>query len=275
MLREASHLREGIVEGRRDLHMNPEFGFREFHTSKNVAAVTERLGHGVRRKVGRTGVVCDIGDDGGPWFALRPDMGDLPVAEANGAPCRSQNEGVMHACGQDSHVAMALGAATLIARHELPGKVRFIFQPSEETADEQGISGAPRMIEDGAMEPVDIINALHVDPSTRVGEIHVSAGASSGGVDSWFGRILGKGGHGAKLHETVDPFHRAAHAMIAPNSVVSRRLGMLMQSDPRLLHHPRLDLDISGLPIGAAVLAEAALRFFRTAGNGIDEGGPA
>jgi amidohydrolase len=119
---------------------------------------------------------------------------------------------------------MALGAANLLARRTLPGRVRFLFQPSEEVGDEQGISGAPRMIEDGAMEGVDMVIALHVDPATPVGDIHVSQGPSSGGVDSWFGRIIGKGGHGAKPNETIDPFYLAAHVIIALNAIVSRRL---------------------------------------------------
>ncbi len=140
------------------------------------------------------------------------------------SPTSPKLDGTMHACGHDSHTAMALGAANLLARRAFPGRVRFLFQPSEEVGDEQGISGAPRMIEDGAMQGVDMVIALHVDPATPVGDIHISEGPSSGGVDSWFGRIIGKGGHGAKPNETIDPFYLAAHVMIALNAIVSRRL---------------------------------------------------
>jgi amidohydrolase len=130
----------------------------------------------------------------------------------------------MHACGHDSHTAMALGAATLLAREKFPGRVRFLFQPSEEAGDEQGISGAPRMIEDGAMEGVNMVIALHVDPSTPVGDIHISDGPSSGGVDSWYGRIFGKGGHGAHPFKAVDPFYISSHVMMALYAIISRRI---------------------------------------------------
>ncbi len=224
MLREAYQLQEEIIEWRRDFHMHPELGFQEFRTSDRVAEELSRLGYRVRRNVGRTGVVGELGTEDGPCIAIRADMDALPIAEANNVPYRSQSPGTMHACGHDSHTAMALGAATLLAARKPPGRVRFLFQPSEETADEQGISGAPRMIEDGAMEGVDMIIALHVDPSAPVGDIHISDGPSSGGVDSWYARIIGKGGHGAKPNETLDPFLLAAHVVFALNGIVSRRL---------------------------------------------------
>jgi amidohydrolase len=224
MLKEAHHLQEEIIEWRRDFHIHPELGFHELRTSERVAEELTRLGYRVRRNVARTGVIGDIGDEAGPCIAIRADMDALPIEEANEVPYKSQNHGTMHACGHDSHTAMALGAATLLAKQTFPGKVRFLFQPSEEVGDEQGISGAPRMIEDGAMEGVDMVIALHVDPSSPVGEVHVSDGPSSGGVDSWYGRVIGKGGHAAKPNETVDPFYLAAHVMLALNAIVSRRL---------------------------------------------------
>jgi amidohydrolase len=224
MLKQSHRIQEEIIEWRRDFHMNPELGFHELRTSARVAEELERLGYRVRRNVGRTGVVADMGEEDGPCIAVRADMDALPILEANDVPYRSQNDGVMHACGHDSHTAMALGAATLLAKERFPGKVRFLFQPSEEVGDEEGVSGAPRMIEDGAMEGVDMVIALHVDPATPVGDIHISDGPSSGGVDSWYGRIIGKGGHGAKPNETIDPFYLAAHVVIALNAIVSRRL---------------------------------------------------
>ncbi len=224
MLKQSYHIQEDIIEWRRDFHAHPELGFKEFRTSAKVADELEKLGYRVRRSVGRTGVVADLGDDSGPCIAIRADMDALPILEANDVPYKSQNAGTMHACGHDSHTAMALGAATLLAKEKFPGKVRFLFQPSEEAGDDEGISGAPRMIEDGAMQGVNRVIALHIDPATPVGDIHINDGPSSGGVDSWYGRILGKGGHGAAPHETVDPFYIAAHVMIALNAIVSRRL---------------------------------------------------
>lgn len=224
MLKQSHRIQEEIIEWRRDFHTNPELGFHEFRTSARAAEELEKLGYRVRRNVGRTGVVAEMGEENGVCIAVRADMDALPIHEANDVPYRSQRDGVMHACGHDSHTAMALGVATLLAKENFPGKVRFLFQPSEEVGDEEGVSGAPRMIEDGAMEGVNMIIALHVDPATPVGDVHISAGPSSGGVDSWYGRILGKGGHGAKPNETVDPFYIAAHVIIALNAIVSRRL---------------------------------------------------
>ena len=224
MLKQSYHIQEEIIEWRRDFHAHPELGFEEFRTSAKVAEELEKLGYRVRRNVGRTGVVADFGVDNGPCIAIRADMDALPILEANDVPYRSQNDGTMHACGHDSHTAMALGAAVLLAKEKFPGKVRFLFQPCEEAGDEEGISGAPRMIEDGAMQGVDAVIALHVNPATPVGDVHISEGPSSGGVDSWYGSILGIGGHGAAPHNTVDPFYIAAHVIIALNAIVSRRL---------------------------------------------------
>ncbi len=224
MLKQSYHIQEEIIEWRRDFHMHPELGFHELRTAARVAEELEGLGYRVRRGVGRTGVVADFGEEGGRCIAIRADMDALPIVEANDVLYKSQNDGTMHACGHDSHTAMALGAATLLAQERFPGKVRFLFQPSEETGDEHGISGAPRMIEDGAMEGVNMIVALHVAPATRVGDVHISGGPCSGGAASWYGRIIGKGGHGAKPELAVDPFYIATHVMMALNAVVSRRI---------------------------------------------------
>jgi len=109
-------------------------------------------------------------------------------------------------------------------KEEFPGTVRLLFQPSEEVADEEGVSGAPRMIDDGAMLGVDMVIALHVSPVVPTGQIQVEAGPGSGGVDSWFGKIIGKGGHGASPHKTIDPFYICSHVIMALNGIVSRRV---------------------------------------------------
>jgi len=223
MLAKAKSIEKQIVQWRRDFHMHPELGFTETRTSAKVAEVCEKLGYRVRRGVGRTGVVADFGS-GNPVIAIRADMDALPILEANQVPYASQNAGVMHACGHDSHTAMALGAASLLAEEKFPGTVRFLFQPSEEVGDAEGISGAPRMIADGAMEGVDFVIAQHVDVTGPVGTISIEAGPASGGVDSWFGKIIGRGGHGAKPETTVDPFFITAHVIFALNGIVSRRL---------------------------------------------------
>jgi amidohydrolase len=223
MFNKAQAIQESLIAWRRDFHMHPELGFHEFHTSKRVAEMAEELGCSVRSHVGRTGVVAELGK-GKPVLALRADMDALPLQEANQVPYASQIPGVMHACGHDSHTAMLLGTATLLAREEFPGMVRFLFQPSEEVGDEEGISGAPRMVEDGAMKDVDMVIGLHVDPSTPVGDILIDSGSTSGGVDSWFGTVIGSGGHAARPHKTVDPFYLAAHIIFALNAIPSRWL---------------------------------------------------
>ena len=154
MLKPAHAIFEDLVHWRRDFHMHPELGFRETRTAEIVAQELEKLGYRVRRGVGRTGVVADIGDGNGRTIAIRADMDALPILESQDREYASQNSGVMHACGHDSHTSMALGAAALLAKEKFPGRVRFLFQPSEETEDEEGISGAPRMIQDGALEGV-------------------------------------------------------------------------------------------------------------------------
>jgi len=223
MLDKARKMQQQLIEWRRDFHMHPELGFQETRTSAIVADALENLGYRVRRNVGSTGVVADLGS-GEPVIAIRADMDALPIQETNDAPYVSQNLGVMHACGHDAHTAMALGAATLLAAEKFPGTVRFLFQPSEEAGDAEGISGAPYMIRDGAMEGVDLVIALHVDPATQVGDILNESGPASGGVDSWFGRIVGKGGHGAHPQKTIDPIYISAHVIFALNGIVSRRL---------------------------------------------------
>jgi amidohydrolase len=223
MLSEAHALQGQLSDWRREFHQHPELGFRELWTAAQVAQRLTAIGYRVRQGVGRTGVVADLGS-GKPVIAIRADMDALPLTEANSVPYASRLPGVMHACGHDAHMAMALGAACLLAKEKFPGCVRFLFQPSEESGDSEGVSGAPRMLADGALEGVDMVIATHVDPATALGDICIEAGPASGGVDSWFGAIIGKGGHGAKPNEAIDPFYLTAHVILALNGIVSRRL---------------------------------------------------
>jgi amidohydrolase len=223
MLKQAHAISEELIEWRRDFHMHPEIGFELHRTSKIVADELEKMGYRVKRGVGKTGVVAEIGE-GGKVVAIRADMDALPILEQNEVEYVSQNKGAMHACGHDSHTAMALGAALILSKEHLSGRVRFLFQPCEETTDEEGKSGAQRMSAEGAMDGVNYVIAQHVDPLHPVGTIGINAGPSSGGVDSWYGVISGKGGHGAHPHKTIDPFYLLAHVILALNGIVSRRL---------------------------------------------------
>ncbi len=223
MLQRARQLQEQLVAWRRDIHMHPELGFHETRTAGLVAEVLESLGYRVRRGVGRTGVVAERGE-GQPIVAIRADMDALPIQEENDVAYASQVPGVMHACGHDAHTAVALGVATLLAGESFPGTVRFLFQPAEEVSDDEGYSGAPRMVQDGAMEGVDAVLALHVHAGSPVGEITLNAGPSSAGVDTFWATISGQGSHGAYPHKGLDPIYLAAHVLLALHGIVSRRL---------------------------------------------------
>lgn len=223
MLDKAKAIQEQLVSWRREFHMYPELGFQEVRTSGRVAEILEGMGYRVRRGVGRTGIVAETGS-GKPAFAIRADMDALPLQENNTVDYASRNPGVMHACGHDAHTAMALGAASLLVREQFKGSMRFLFQPSEEANDADGLSGAQRMIEQGAIDGVDMIIALHVDATAPVGHIEIDAGPASGGVDSFFGKVLGKGGHGAKPSDTVDPIYISSFVIQALNGIISRRI---------------------------------------------------
>jgi amidohydrolase len=225
MLNRANELQDKLTAYRHDFHQFPEVGFQEFRTSAKIAEILTSLGCRVRQNVGKTGVVGELGQ-GTPIVAIRADMDALPLQEENQVDYASANPGVMHACGHDAHVAILLGVAGLLAKEEnLPGTVRFLFQPAEEVGDDEGLSGAPRMIQDGAMEGgVGMTLALHVSAHVPVGQIQIGAGPSSGGVDTFRGVILGRGGHGARPHETIDPIYLSAYVLLALHGIVSRRL---------------------------------------------------
>ena len=223
MLERAREIEQQLVNWRREIHKHPELGFQEFKTAELVAKTLQSLGLRVRTGVGKTGVVGYLGE-GKPVVALRADMDALPIQEANDVPYASQVPGVMHACGHDAHTAILLGVATLLCQEELPGQVRFLFQPAEEESDEEGKSGAMRMIEDGAMEGVDIIMALHVDSSIPVGSIEVDDPYISASVDTFYATLRGQGCHGAYPHRGVDTIFILGQVINAIHGIVSRRI---------------------------------------------------
>ena len=154
----AEELREELVAIRRTIHAHPEYGFQEFKTARLISGTLEKLGARVREGVAKTGVIGELGH-GNPVVAIRADMDALPIAEDTGLPFASIVPNMMHACGHDAHVTCALGAAMLLAKDfqegSSAGTVRFLFQPSEEQRDEDGHSGAIRLIEEGALDGVE------------------------------------------------------------------------------------------------------------------------
>jgi amidohydrolase len=223
LIERSREIQPQLVAWRRAIHMHPELGFEEIQTAASVAGYLRSLGLRVKTEIGKTGVLAEFGQ-GSPTVAIRADMDALPIYEANEVVYQSKKPGVMHACGHDAHTAIAMGAATLLSREKLPGTVRFLFQPAEEVGDEEGISGAPRMIEDGALEAVDAVLALHVDASKPVGSISIQSGPDSAGVDTFFAVIKGVGGHGSAPHKVVDPIFLAGHVILVLHGIVSRRM---------------------------------------------------
>ncbi len=223
MLEQAQAVVDTLVTLRRAIHRRPELGFHEFETAQLVAQTLESLGLRVDTGVGKMGVIGYLGQDG-PTVAIRADMDALPIQEQNDVSYTSQIPGVMHACGHDAHTAMALGAAMLLREMESPGQVRFLFQPSEERCDEEGKSGAARLVEDGAMRGVDAIVALHVEPRLETGQIKVAAGPICAAADSFQATIIGEGCHGAFPHLGVDPIFISAQVISAIQGIVARHL---------------------------------------------------
>ncbi len=225
MLDRAKKIKDELVNWRRDFHMHPELSFEENRTASVVAATLEGMGIRVKPGVGITGVVGYLGE-GPPVVGIRADMDALPIQEANDVPYASQNPGVMHACGHDAHTAILLGVARLLSEmpDRPPGEIRFLFQPSEEGWDKDLKSGATRMIEDGALEGLDTVIALHVSDDVSAGQIEIIDGYASAAVDAFRATIIGQGGHGAYPHETIDPTFILAQVTNAIHGIRARRI---------------------------------------------------
>jgi len=219
-------LRERLVSVRRDLHAHPELAFREARTAGVVASRLSELGFEVQTGVGKTGVVGILEGDkrgGGEVLLLRFDMDALPILEATDLPYRSQNEGVMHACGHDAHTSIGLGVAELLARHrdDWAGIAKFIFQPAEEN-----VEGALAMIQDGVLNtpaPTRVLS-MHVDSKMPRGKLGVTDGPIMASTDDFQITLRGRGTHGSTPHQGADPIVAAAQVISALQTVVSRNI---------------------------------------------------
>lgn len=233
----------GIVELRHRLHQNPELSNRETETAALVAERLRALGFEVKTGVAKTGVVGILrGGKPGPVVAVRADMDALPVTEETDFPWKStkrttfggQEVGVAHACGHDIHTAVQLGVAEVLAalKADLPGTVKFIFQPAEEGPPVGEEGGAEVMIAEGVLDdpkPAAIF-ALHTFPELTVGQIGYSEGPTWAAVDQFIAKIKGKQSHGAYPHLGVDPVVIAAQAILALQTIRSRTLPALTPS---------------------------------------------
>ncbi len=224
MLQQAQAIKDRLIAWRRTIHQHPELSFEEHETAAFVARTLQDMGVRVRTGVGRTGVVGYLGNGNGPIIAIRADMDALPIQEENQVEYASRVAGRMHACGHDAHVAMVLGVALLLHPLNLPGEVRLLFQPSEETEDEEGLSGAQRMIAEGALEGVQAVIAQHVDGALHAGTINVGDGYVNAAVDTFRAHVIGHGGHGAYPQQTRDPIWMTSFVLDALYAIPSRRI---------------------------------------------------
>lgn len=232
MAERAQEIREMLVKWRRHIHQNPELSFREFETSRLVAQELSRIeGMNVKTEVGTTGVIGTLSQGNGWTVAIRADMDALPIADAKDRPYRSQNPGVMHACGHDAHTAILLGVARLLGEEfqnrEVQGTVKLIFQPAEEHTGPYGSTGAPRMMEEGALDGVDRVIALHMNPERTVGAVQLNDGYTMASVDTFQGTLYGTGGHGAYPHLGTDPAWMLLPVLQALHGIVARRVSPL------------------------------------------------
>jgi amidohydrolase len=225
----AEKYEDQIIAWRREFHENPEVSGEEIRTSERVCEELKKLNIEVKR-IGKTGVLGILeGGKPGKTVALRADMDALSIEEANNVPYKSKNKGVMHACGHDGHTAMLLGAAKLLSqmRDKIKGRVKFIFQPAEESG-----RGALMMIKGGAIEGVDAILGIHLWTNLAVGKVSVDPGPRMASADMFKITIKGKGGHGSIPHQGVDAILAGSAVTIDLQSIASREINSL---DPAVL----------------------------------------
>jgi amidohydrolase len=229
-----------VIDWRRDIHEHPELGNREFRTARIVADHLRSLGIEVQTEVAHTGVVGVLrGGRPGPTVLLRADMDALPVTERVDLPFASRvtatyngaEVGVMHACGHDTHVAILMGTASVLAgmRDELPGTVKFMFQPAEEGAPEGEDGGAELMVREGILSDpdVDAAFALHVWSKGEVDNIYYTAGGVWASADAFRIVVSGQQTHGGYPWNGVDPIVISAQIITALQTIVSREMKLI------------------------------------------------
>lgn len=255
---EVLQLKDEMIGIRRDLHAHPELGFEEHRTAQVIEDQLRSLGLEPRRMAG-TGVVADLvggAADSGPVLLLRADMDALPIQEANDVPYRSQNDGVMHACGHDAHTAMLLAAAQVLVamKDDIPGRIRFLFQPNEEVA------GAEQMVAEGALEdpPVDAALGLHIWTPLKSGTIGATVGGVMSAMDVFHIAIKGKGGHTGYPDSAIDPVICAADLIQTAQRLQTRDISLLK---PTALVFSKIEAGTKNNIIPDEVVVEGTLRY--------------
>jgi amidohydrolase len=263
-----------VVEWRRDFHQHPELSNQEFRTAKIVADHLRSLGMEVETEVAHTGVVGTLRGGDGPVVALRADMDGLPVTELVDLPFASKARGmyqgrevgVMHACGHDNHVAILMGVAEVLAGmgDELPGTVKFIFQPAEEGTPDGSVGGAELMLMEGAFENPrpDVVFGLHVFPFPA-GTIATRPGGLMASSDRHQITIKGQQTHGAVPWAGVDPIVTASQVVLGLQTIVSRQLDATLT--PSIVTIGRVEGGVRNNIIPESVELEGTIRTFDAA----------
>ena len=235
--KKATAIESKVIEWRRDFHQHPELGNQEVRTAKIIADHLRSLGMEVTENVAVTGVVGVLkGGKPGPMVALRADMDALPVTERVDVPFKStvtatfnnQQTGVMHACGHDSHVAILMGAAEVLAgmKDQLEGSVKFIFQPAEEGVSDVDMAGAQLMVKEGVMNDVDAIFGLHIWAQVEAGKIGYRSGPTMAAVDILGIDVHGTQAHGASPWSGVDPIVTSSQIVMGLQTILSRNVNI-------------------------------------------------
>jgi len=220
--KEIKKIEDQIINWRRYFHQNPELGFKEFSTAEKIFNDLKKMGLNPKKNIGKTGVIADLIFGEGPMVAFRADMDALPIQETSGLSFSSKNDGVMHACGHDGHMAMLLATAKVLTenkKYHNYGSIRFIFQPAEE-----GFGGAKYMIEDGVLDGVDEIYGIHLWNYQPFGEVGVKEGPIMAAADKFSIKVRGVGGHGAAPQGTVDSIIVASQLVQTLQTIVSRNI---------------------------------------------------
>ncbi len=251
----SQELLPGLVDLRRAIHLEPEIGLTLPSTQAKIVDALSDLDLEITLGESTTSVTADlVGDPSGPTVLLRGDMDALPMPEDTGLDFASTNAGAMHACGHDSHVAMLVGAARLLAaeRESLPGTVRFMFQPGEE-----GFGGAEYMIREGVLDGVGAAFALHITPNAPSGWLTVKSGPMMASADTFHVVFRGKGGHASMPHFAVDPIPGACEFVSALHSLVTRRIDVF---DPAVVTVAHIESGTTTNVIPESALVEGTFR---------------
>ncbi|MEI0538780.1 M20 family metallopeptidase [Brachyspira pulli] len=212
-----SSMKEFLIDLRRDLHSHPELGFEEFRTMEKISSILKSLNINHKTQVAKTGIIADIeGEDKTFTVAFRADIDALPMEDKKNCSYSSKNKGKCHSCGHDVHTTILTGIAKYFSEVTPPCNIRLIYQPAEETT-----GGALPMINEGALENVNVIYGLHVRPEIRVGQISTKYGSMYASSNMFEVHIKGKSAHGAKSYNGIDAIIVASHIITQLHSYIS------------------------------------------------------